>query len=175
MLTQKKLKENLHYNPKTGEFIWLKAKGSRAAGAIAVCVFHNGYRLIRINNKMYQASRLAWLYVYGYTLENEVDHINRNSLDDRIENLREVSRQCNMRNTGNPKNNTSGVKGVSWDKSQRKWKVRIGINETQKHIGRHADYSEAICHRLAAEQCIGWSGCDSSSPAYKYVRKLIYA
>ena len=47
------------------------------------------------------------------------------------------------------------------------------ISYKTHHIGRYDDFDEAVCHRIAIEQCLGWSGCDSSSPAYRYVRGLV--
>ena len=75
-----------------------------------------GYCAINVDGNSYKRSRLVWLYHNGYFPEHNIDHINRNRWNDKIENLREVTQQCNLRNCGNLKNNTSGVKGVYWDK-----------------------------------------------------------
>lgn len=61
----------------------------------------------------------------------EVDHINRNKLDNRRLNLRVVDRPTNQRNTGPQTNNTSGYKGITWDKARRKWTAKT------KHRGQH--------------------------------------
>ena len=123
---------------------------------------------IKIGEKLYQTHRLIWLWHHGYMPEGCLDHRNRNNLDNRIENLREVSHQCNLRNTGNHKDNKTGVKGVSWEKQKRRWQVRIGLNDKYKNLGSFKYFYEAVLHRLAAEQCLNWDGCDSSSPAYRY-------
>lgn len=57
----------------------------------------------------------------------DVDHINRNSLDNRRENLRAVTHTQNLFNSGAHKNNTSGFKGVSFSNRDRKWRAEIRI------------------------------------------------
>ena len=168
-LNQDRLKELLEYDPTTGKFFWRVNRGPVRAGAEAGSVDSEGYICIMVDQKFYKAHRLAWLYVHGYMLENQIDHIDRDPANNKIENLREVSQICNSRNCGNPKDNTSGVKGVSWNKRRGKWNAQIAINYHQFHLGRYDDFTEAVCARLAAEQCLGWAGCDSSSPAFQYV------
>lgn len=173
MITQGRLKQLLTYNRNTGIFIWNKTVSRTIKGTIAGHTGKRGYSRIGINGILYYAHRLAWLYEYGYTPENPLDHINRNKLDNRIKNLREVSIQCNLRNTKVFKNNTSGVTGVYWFPRDSCWVATIYINMRAIHLGRSKDFTEAVCHRLAAEQAENWSGCDSSSPAYQYVRDNI--
>lgn len=110
---------------------------------------------------------------YGYWPENDIDHKDKIKHHNCIRNLRETSRQCNMRNMGNRKDNTSGVKGIHWDKLNKKWKTQISINRKRKTLGYYKDFDNAVCARLAGEQCVGWEGCDSNSPAYQYVKENI--
>jgi len=173
-LTQAKLKELLHYDQETGIFTRkVTAKHNAKRDDIAGWENKGGYLCISIDNKTYIASRLAWLYEFGYFPENEIDHKDKISHHNWIDNLRELSHQCNSRNCGNPKNNTSSVKGVVWDKPKQKWRVQIIINKKCKNIGRYKSFDNAVCARLAAEQCLNWSNCDSSSPAYQYVKNHI--
>ena len=169
MITYERLKELLHYDPDSGIFVWNIGRPGASVGTVAGAIRHDGYVRIGVDNKRYLAHRLAWLYVHGYMPENSIDHINRNPLDNRICNLREVSHMCNMRNIDTPKNNTSGVKGVIWNKHNLLWVAVIG-NKTIKYS---RDFTEAVAHRLAAEQCLGWAGCDSSSSAYKYMQEYL--
>jgi hypothetical protein len=165
-----RIHEVLDYNLKTGIFVWKVQQGSRALkGAVAGTLKH-GYILIQIDGKAYQAHRLAWLYVYGYFPEYELDHRDRIKHHNWISNLREASNSCNIKNTGNRADNTSGIKGVSWDKSNNKWEVRIRINNKYCYGGQYKDFTEAVCTRLAMEQCINYETCDSNSPAYQYVK-----
>jgi hypothetical protein len=176
-LTQERLKELLHYDSETGIFTWIANRGnSIKIGNIAGSKNNQGYILITIDQKQYKAHRLAWLYVYGYLPENGIDHID-NSKTNRhhnwISNLREVSNKCNIRNTGNSINNTSGIKGIGWCKRDKMWYARIKIDGKLKHVGCSKELHEAVCFRLAAEQCLNWEGCDSNSPAFQYVKKHI--
>jgi hypothetical protein len=61
------------------------------------------------------------------------------------------------------------VQGVSWDKQTQRWKAQIQIGKKKHYLGYHLAFLEAVCHRLAAEQCLNWGSCDSSSPAYQHV------
>lgn len=171
MLSQEKLKENLHYNKNTGQFKWRVTRGSQAKkGNIAGSNHHNGYKAICILGKRYYIHRLAWLYIKGYFPENNIDHIDQNKSNNKITNLRETSNQCNARNSGNPSTNTSGVKGVTWFKRHKKWQAKITVKQKQIHLGFHISFLEAVAHRLAAEQAEDWAGCDSHSPAYQYMQ-----
>lgn len=151
-----------------GNLIWREARGSAAKGSIAGSKATHGYLSVGINGKNHYVHRIVWLLHHGYLPENEIDHINRNKADNRIENLREVSTQCNRRNYGTCKKNTSGVKGISWHKDAKKWMPGITINKRGYNLGLYKDFNEAVLARLAAEQCLDWQGCDSSSSAYKY-------
>lgn len=174
MLTQKKLKQKLAYSPESGAFVWsVKPNQTTGKGDIAGGCDDDGYIVIGLNYKVYKAHRLAWLYCYGYMPEYDIDHIDRNPSNNRIKNLREVSQQCNRRNTGNPENNTSGVKGVCFHKSRQKWRPKIASFGKEYHLGYYSDFTEAVAHRLAAEQALNWSNCDSSSPAYKHMQKYL--
>ena len=172
MISQKKLKEILYYNPETGEFVWKKRRGgrklSRAGG-----VQKSGYHTICIDYKSYQSHQLAWLYVHGYFPENDIDHRDKNPSNNIMSNLREISRPCNIRNSLISKNNSSGVTGVSFDESRNKWAACISVNYKTIHLGRYKDFDEAVCYRLAAEQCISWDECDANSTASEYVKKEI--
>lgn len=86
----------------------------------------------------------------------QVDHINRNKLDNRLENLRLVSCRQNMQNRGKQKNNTSGVKGVSWCKRSQKWRAQIMQDGKQNHIGCYSTLEEAKTARINAEKARNW-------------------
>jgi hypothetical protein len=172
-LCQKSLKQALKYDKYTGIFKRLSSYGPVKKGDIAGSRRSDGYEIIHIFGKPYYSHRLAWLYEYGYMPENAIDHINRNPSDNRIKNLREVSRICNSRNCKLFVTNSSGVKGVSWVKRMKKWGAYITINYKRKHIGFFNDFDEAVCHRLAAEQCVGWGGCRQKTSAKIYVKKML--
>ena len=173
MLTQERLKEVLGYDPETGMFRWkMSPAPSVNIGDTAGHKHIRGYIQIGINGKRHRAHRLAYLYTHGYIPEYGIDHIDRNPSNNRIDNLREVSQQCNMRNTGNYCTNTSGCKGVYWNKHNNRWCAQITVNGKRKYLGTYDkdDFASAVYARHTAETCLGWSGCDSSSPAYKWIQ-----
>lgn len=170
-LTQKEIRRLFSYNKNTGILKWkVSLNSSIKIGSIAGTK-HQGYLDVKIYGKSYRVHRIIWLGIHGYFTENEIDHINKNGIDNRLCNLREVSRQCNVRNRGINKRNKSGITGVYYHR--KKWESKITINYKQKNIGTFTCFDEAVCHRLAAEQCLDWNKCDFNSPAYKYVKENI--
>lgn len=73
----------------------------------------------------------------------QVDHINHNSLENTDSNLRIVTLAENMQNKNTYTNNTSGVRGVIWDKESNKWYARVGVKNKKKSIGRFDTIEEA--------------------------------
>jgi hypothetical protein len=72
-----------------------------------------------------------------------IDHIDGNPSNNKLENLRLANQKENSRNSKKPKNNTSGYKGVHWNKEKEKWQARVMINTITKHIGYFEDLIEA--------------------------------
>ena len=172
MLKYSRLKELLSYNENTGIFIWKIANSRRihigdVAGSKSKV---SGYVEIGIDGKIYLAHRLAWFYIYGYLPENKIDHRDRIKHHNWLDNIREVSQSCNLKNTGNFSHNTSGVKGVCFHKKQHKWFAQLKNKQKTKNLGLYSHFEDAVCARLAGEQCLGWSGCDDHSPAFLYVK-----
>lgn len=154
-LTQEILKEYLNYNPSTGIF---NAKhsarfGSLPAGRKLGRLHNTGYTSMSINGVIFLAHRLAFLYVYGAMPKKplQIDHINRIPTDNAIDNLRIVTPSENARNSGMRRNNTSGHKGVCFDKHAKKWEANIGIKGGLKVLGYHETKEQAIAARKKAE------------------------
>lgn len=173
-LTQEKLKEMLNYDHITGLFAWNgEPRRGVKIGGVAGSAVSSGHIKICIGGKQYYAHRLAWLYMEGYFPEIGIDHKDMDPSNNIFSNLRLASKQCNARNTGSMKNSTSGIKGVTWDKKNGKWKAQIAVNRKTKNLGRYKDFHDAVCARLAGEQCLNWTGCDSNSPSFQYVNEMI--
>lgn len=65
----------------------------------------------------------------------DTDHKDLDGLNNQRSNLRIATRSQNIKNQGTKSSNTSGFKGVSWHKKDKKWQTRIKINGKQKHLG----------------------------------------
>lgn len=145
MITQEKLKDILEYNSLTGEWIWLHSK------KIAGTVQKNGYRYIQIEKKLYQSSRLAYLYMKGKFPDNIVDHIDGNTTNDRWINLRPATMSENQYNKIIPSHNKSGTKGVFWDKRSQRWIARIRKENKTVYSESFRNKEDAIEARKQAE------------------------
>lgn len=98
----------------------------------------------QVDKKFYSISLHRWvLEQNGIDAIDEIDHINRNGLDNRLCNLRAASGSQNQWNQALKNNNKSGYKGVSWYKKYNKWRSQISINNKCKHIGYFDDIIEA--------------------------------
>lgn len=171
-LTQKRARELLDYDPETGLLTWkVNRRGSAKAGDVIKTVNGAGYVQLAIDSKKYLAHRVIWLWYYGYLPENQVDHINRVRSDNRLCNLREIATSCNVQNSCVSTRNRTGVKGVSVNKHGCHASIMIGGK--QIHIKTVHDFTEAVAHRLAAEQCLGYNSCDNQSSAYLYMQKYL--
>ena len=173
VLTQEEVRQHLDYDPETGELRWRVRRGGRRVGRPAGAARKTHSRIvIGINGKKYLAHRIIWLWVYGYFPENVIDHIDRDPSNNKLSNLREVSQLCNMRNSKIDKRNKTGVTGVFWDEKNGKWLSNIRLADKTKYLAYCSDFTEAVAHRLAAEQCLDWAGCDSNSSAYQYMKRV---
>ena len=141
MLTQSELKQKLHYSPETE--IFTRFISNNELKIIKNLANSKGYIEIRINGIKYKSHRLAWLYVYGNFPNKSLDHINGIKTDNRIKNLREANQSENLKNIGIGKNNTSGIKGASFDKNSGKWKSQGCLNYKKVHIGLYESAEEA--------------------------------
>jgi len=101
-------------------------------------IHKTGYRHITWRGKVHKAHRLIFMMQYGY-LPSEVDHINGDRADNRIENLRPATRSENQCSRNALANNTSGYPGVSWHKKSKAWLVRVMKNGKTHIIGYFKD------------------------------------
>lgn len=142
MITQECLKSILYYNENTGEFTWLcNNKSKKVKECIAGCIHHSGYKVIKINKKLYPAHRLVWLYVYGNLPQNQIDHINGIRNDNRIENLRDFTIRENGQNR--VEHRKGKLVGVTYNKEHKKWRSQIQISGQRYHLGYYSTEIEA--------------------------------
>jgi HNH endonuclease len=146
VLTQERLKQMLDYDPVTGVFKWLKRSGSGSPikkGMVAGHIDSSGHRQVMVCGKLYMAHRLAWFYIHSKWPKNQIDHIDGDGSNNSLSNLREATPSQNAHNKAIFKSNTSGVKGVSYSLSHKKWRARVMVNNKSKHIGYFCDIYEA--------------------------------
>ena len=151
-LTAEYLRSVIHYDPATGIFTRKVSTSPRVkAGDVAGSIDSNGYLRIMVQSRSYLAHRLAWLYVYGEWPKLTIDHINRNTSDNRIANLRDISHKQNGQNASIRIDNTSGHPGVFWCGREGKWQGRICHNYKTTHLGYFTTLEDAIAARKAGE------------------------
>lgn len=134
-LTRKELKQLIHYNPLTGTFTRLTKASTNPSEEDSVgCLDRYGYRIIKLSGKRWKAHRLAYFYMTG-KLPEVVDHINNIRDDNRWKNLRGCSLRENKHNCLISKNNSTGVKGISFDKARQKYLARVYADGKPHFLG----------------------------------------
>jgi hypothetical protein len=129
-ITQDALRKFVSYDPETGVFTRLAtANGRKWPGIGKPCGTMNkaiGYAQMSVGGSLHYLHRLAWIYMHGAIPDGaRVDHRNLNRGDNRINNLRIATHAENLRNCNRRIDNTSGVKGVSYDKSRDRWMAYV--------------------------------------------------
>lgn len=150
-LTAARLRTLVEYFPDTGIFRWRASRQRVLVGGVAGSIDSKGYLRIGVEGKVYAAHRLAWLYVHGVWPSDQIDHINRDKIDNRIANLREATPTENNRNQNKSRKNTSGHVGVSWSKAKQKWHAQICYLRKLIHLGYFTELEDAIAARAKAE------------------------
>ena len=135
IITWDQLNNVLRYETASGIFYWKETRGTMIKGSIAGSIENTGYISIRIGGTAYLAHRLVWFYTYKSWPENNIDHIDRDPTNNRIENLRDVTQLVNGKNRLKNKNNTSGYKGVYFDKNKSIWIAETIINRIKYRLG----------------------------------------
>lgn len=163
-LTQEIIKEFLDYNQDTGLFVWKfrdkkwfngnkysviwnKKYPGKVAGTIT-----RGYRNIIILGNKYLAHRLAFLYMTGKMPFNEIDHINGIPEDNRWENLRQVNRQENCKNSALSSRNKTGTSGVYRANGRDGYHAEIRISKKKIYLGYYSLLVDAVAVRKKAER-----------------------
>jgi len=169
-LTAEIARELLTYNPNTGKLFWkerpakyfknpkrsMKSWNTRWAGkeALTAIKCRKSGQIARlvgfVLNKNYFTHRIAWLIYYGEWPKNQIDHINQDPTDNRIENLRNVTEAENHKNRTLYNNNTTGYSGVSFNKQRGKYRAEICSNNIKKYLGYYDTAEEAAAARAVA-------------------------
>ncbi|MDO8972094.1 MAG: HNH endonuclease signature motif containing protein [Saprospiraceae bacterium] len=151
-LTQTRLHELFGLNTETGELIWRVSKGSKKQGNIAGSINKKGYRCIKIDGRNYKAHRLVWLYTFGSWPKDQLDHIDGNRSNNRLDNLRECTHGENQQNLAPKTGGTSNYPGIYWAKHVQKWQVSIRIKGKSEYLGLFTNELEAAeAYKLAKQ------------------------
>jgi len=144
----------LSYDPESGDFHWIRKPspsspikiGDRAGGLAS------GYRVIRIHKNRISAHRLAWFWAYGELPEKQIDHINRDRLDNRIENLRLATNEENQQNANR--------RGYYLNQQWGRYVAQIAVNGRSIYLGGYDTEDEARAAYLAAKNRLHsfWTG-----------------
>jgi len=143
-ITHNELLRILKYDKDTGLFFWNSPRPKIRVGQQAGHLHHKGYIYLEIYGKHYSAHRLAWFYCTKKWPIDQIDHINGDKSDNRIENLREAT---NGQNRANSKTkNKSGYKGVTFRQhlKDKPYIAKINHNKKTIHIGCFKTPEEAF-------------------------------
>jgi hypothetical protein len=150
--SQEQLKELFDYNQVTGELIWktIHEKQKRLLGQVAGCTKSGGYIAISIDGCTYAAHRLIWMWMYGEDpKELTVDHINHDTSDNRISNLRLATRKEQNRYRRH-------AVGVTFRKDRGKYQARVTVNGCRKSLGFYDTAEEAsTVYQIEAKKVYG--------------------
>lgn len=166
-LNQTRLRELFDYNQLTGEFVFRERAAHEFATPRAAAIFKTkclgktagwrhaaGYVAIKIDAGTYLAHRLAWLWVTGDWPTEEIDHINGNRADNRLTNLRAVSKLENSHNQSLRVTNKSGATGVFFETRRQRWLATILNQGKATHLGYFQTFDEACAARKGAEKVL---------------------
>lgn len=133
-------------------------RNPRALGSTKVGTkHHSGYLQTQVDKKLYMVHRIIWEIFNGeIPLKMEIDHINHIRDDNRIENLRLVTKQDNRRNQRLTSRNSSGIIGVYFIKRLNKWGSQIKVNGQVIWLGSYLHKVDAINARKNAEIKFGF-------------------
>jgi hypothetical protein len=157
MITYEIAKALFNYDPETGLLTWKFSSQSIKEGA-EVGTYdktpksNTRYRKVSVFRENYKVHRIIWLMQTGDWPKGDVDHIDGDGLNNKWENLRDITHSQNLMNAAVRSDSTSGYKGVSYDSRRDKWYAYINIDGKRKMLGRHRTMQEAITARRDAEQ-----------------------
>lgn len=125
------------------------------------CLQSRRYAATRFRGKLWLMHRLVMLWEYGEPpVGCEVDHVNRDGLDNRLCNLRYVTQSQNGANKAKRSDNTSGYKGVFWHKTAKKWMAQIGYEGRTHYLGLYDSKKDAAnAYDKAARELEGEYAC----------------
>jgi hypothetical protein len=169
VVTPDLLRETVEYDPETGllywkerprsmfstEMSWKMWNGKHVGNEAFSYADKRGAKSCRSFGKAMWAHRVAWAIHFGEWPTKEIDHINGDPGDNRICNLRQVTRAENMRNTRKV-NAASGAYGIYWARHVNRWRVRLQFEGKVLSLGYYDDFEDAKRARVEAQKSLGF-------------------
>lgn len=129
----------------------------------------SGYIVVGYKNKLYRAHRIIYYMLTGINSTEQIDHLNKDRIDNRIENLRISNQSSNQINAGIKSNNKSGVTGVCYDKSRGKWVVQIQDKNKKSIRKRFLSFRDAVEYRYKLEKELSHYSVQTKSSAFEWL------
>lgn len=150
----KLLSSMLRYD--NGNLYWLEWRNGVRKDLIAGTLTKNGYVSVGSKGVKAYAHRIVWFMHYGEIPKGfDIDHINHDRTDNRIENLRIVSRSENLKNKGVVLS-SSGEMGVYWSAASGKWDASLTVDGKKRYLGLFTSIDEAKKARVIANKIHGY-------------------
>ena len=173
MLTCDRLRELLDFDPETGVFTQrIVYEGQRArwkAGRVSGSVSkQTGYLTLRLDGKLYQAHRAAWMHHFGVWPQDDIDHLNGQRTDNRIANLRDVDNTINRQNQKRARaDSATGVQGVAPYKDSGRFQARVRHEGISHYLGTYDTVEAARSAYVEAKARLhpGWVPPEDVGPS----------
>lgn len=175
MLEYREALELFRYDYETGVLYWRWRVNNRVPKTLEAGTQRksnsDGYLNVSVNGRLYPVHRVVMLMCYGFYGEGlEVDHINHVRNDNRLLNLRFVTRSENRKNQSVSSKNTSGVTGVYFSKAKKKYIAQIKVNRETIYLGIFDTLEGATEVRRQADRKYKFNNNHGEGRA-EYVRK----
>ena len=173
MLEYREALKLFRYDYETGVLYWRWRVNNRVPKTLEAGAQNksNGYLYVKVHGRRYLVHRVVMLMCYGFCGEGlDVDHINHVRNDNRLVNLRFVTRRENQRNQSLGSKNTSGVTGVCFLKARKKYMAQIRVDGENIFLGRFETLEEAAAARAEANLKFNFHNNHGKGRA-KYVRE----
>jgi hypothetical protein len=171
LVSPEQLRDLIDYNPASGRMTWRvrpeclfrtpgearRWNGLYAGKPAGTAIDGQGYLQIKIFSRCYLSHRVAWAVHYG-AWPQIIDHKNHVKSDNRLRNLRSVSRLVAQRNQSQHRSNSSGFTGVAFHRKTGKWMAFIKDRGSQVNLGYFDQIEDAVAARRAAERRLGYRG-----------------